>query len=78
MFQRLCPSTPVDRLVSESIPSTPVDRLVSERGKDATSCASFPGLTNGQMYPEDATSAEATVGAMDVAVTRDDTVDFSR
>ena len=47
-------------------------------GKKATSCSSFAQLTSGQMYPADATSAEGTVGGMDVAVTRDDTEDFKR
>lgn len=49
-----------------------------ELDKRASNCTRFTALTSGQMYPVNATSAEGTAGAMDIAVVRNNTEDFAR
>ncbi|XP_076459559.1 uncharacterized protein LOC143292830 isoform X2 [Babylonia areolata] len=49
-----------------------------ELNKRASNCSRFTPLTSGQMYPVNATSAEGTVGEMDIPVLRSNTEDFIR
>ncbi|KAL8564023.1 hypothetical protein ACOMHN_024703 [Nucella lapillus] len=49
-----------------------------ELNKRASNCMRFTPLTSGQMYPVNATSAEGTVGSMDIPVVRSNTEDFTR
>ena len=53
------------------------DLITAEMGKKASTCSRFPQLTNGQMYPTDATSAKNTVGGMDIPINRADS-DFTK
>ena len=54
-----------------------LDLISTEMGKKASTCSRFPQLTTGQMYPTDATSAENTVGGMDIPINRADS-DFTK